>query len=92
MLTLVEKLILASGTLEPAGDFQLIAGGKHHKFSCSHVIKPCQFKAVLAPGLFTYNERDNMLEQMRLTIEWALKEQSSKIGGGIIVFVQSYVM
>ena len=29
---------------------------------------------------------------MQQTIEWALKEQSSKIGGGIIVFVQSYAV
>ena len=33
------KVILASGTLEPAGDFQLLEGQKH-KFSCGHIIKP----------------------------------------------------
>jgi Rad3-related DNA helicase len=39
MSDLAAKLILTSGTLEPAGDFELIKATKH-KFSCGHVVKP----------------------------------------------------
>lgn len=47
------KVILASGTLEPAGDFDLIKAQKF-RFTCGHIIKPDQFRAVCLDAGFNF--------------------------------------
>lgn len=54
MLNQVHKMVLASGTLEPAGDFALLKAGESScseeneawKFSCGHVVADENFQAI----------------------------------------------
>ncbi len=57
--------MLTSGTLEPAGDFNMIKT-KKHTFSCGHVVSPSQFKAICVDGGFNFqfDKRDQMLSKM----------------------------
>ena len=82
---------MSSGTLEPAGDFNMIKADKH-RFSCGHIVGPSQFKAICVDAGFNfqYDQREAMLAKMVEFTKWVFTEQSSTIGGGVIVFVQSY--
>ena len=52
MLDQCHKILLTSGTLEPAGDFSLIEG-QRHKFTCGHVVSDENFQA-LCVGQFLF--------------------------------------
>ena len=48
------KVILSSGTLEPAGDFNMLRAAKH-RFSCGHIVGPSQFKAICVDAGFSFH-------------------------------------
>ena len=98
MLLEVDKMLLTSGTLEPAGDFALLKSGseldKTWKFSCGHVVGKDNFKAIcVGNGFdFRYQQRNdkNQLQKVVDFINHIASLQSKTIAGGLIVFVQSY--
>jgi len=61
MLDQVHKLVLTSGTLEPAGDFAMLTAPKI-KFSCDHVVSKERFAAVcVSDGFsFVYDRRNDL--------------------------------
>lgn len=86
-----QKILLTSGTLEPAGDFDLVNVIKH-KFSCGHIIPKENFKALCVDDGFDFKfeKRDAMMEKMANLLEYVHNQQKATVGGGIVVFVQSY--
>ena len=64
MLDQVHKMVLASGTLEPAGDFALLkasetGAAQPWKFSCGHVVADENYQALCIgqPFDFRYEHR-----------------------------------
>lgn len=76
MLDQVHKMVLASGTLEPAGDFALLkssdsASNKQEdpwKFSCGHVVSEDNFQAICVGHSFDfrYGSRTNLVQMANL--------------------------
>ena len=58
MLNEVDKMLLTSGTLEPAGDFALLKSGSEldstWKFACGHVVSEDNFKAICVGNGFDF--------------------------------------
>ena len=56
MLNQIDKMLLTSGTLEPAGDFSLLKteAAKIWRFSCSHVVSPANYKAICVGNGFDF--------------------------------------
>jgi Rad3-related DNA helicase len=62
ILDQVSKLLLTSGTLEPAGDFAMISQGESKwSFSCGHVVSKENFQAIcVGEGFsFVFDRRDD---------------------------------
>ena len=87
---MASKVIFASGTLEPAGDFALLKEPLH-SFSCGHIVSPSNFIAVgFANFDFRFEYRKGMLPRMASLVAEVREVQCKTTGGGIICFVQSY--
>ena len=74
MLDQVHKMVLASGTLEPAGDFALLKASDRvddqlpWKFSCDHVVSDENFQAICVgqPFDFRYEQRTSAFQMSKL--------------------------
>lgn len=97
----VNKLLLTSGTLEPAGEFALLkskdAGdgdGSPWRFNCGHVVGKANFKALCVGSTFDfrYEHRNNQsqLRKLALFTENVIRLQQKTLGGGSVLFLQSY--